>query len=209
MIMQDFTTFAGRFIFPLIVLLIVVDAHSLRTTGSDDVVKIHIILYAHGIASLLALLTSLLIIYSPDSIMVPLVIFVSIIVITKAQNTQGYIENMEGASGVLLYLSSVLTPAVIILVAFLMILYYYRFYFPDDDRSHLIILEVLNIADALLLTIISVIIPTTSIIGSLWTIICCFTVFSIILPSINSKIADLLLTHMPTSIITILQKEWL
>ena len=79
--------------------------------------------------------------------------FISLIIITKVQTERGYIENMEGASGVLLYLSSVLTPAVIILVAFLMILYYYKFYFPDDDRSCQIIIQILNIGEALLLTI--------------------------------------------------------
>ena len=125
MITQFFTTFTGGFILPIAVLAIIVMAQVLQTTKSMDVCKIHTLLYAHGIASLLALLTSLLSIYYPDSIMVPLVMFASVIVIAKIQNDQGYIENMEGASGVLLYLSSVLSPGVIIVFALLLILFYF------------------------------------------------------------------------------------
>lgn len=208
MITQFFTTFTGGFILPIAVLAIIVMAQVLQTTKSMDVCKIHTLLYAHGIASLLVLLTSLLIIHSPDSIMVPLVMFASTIAITKVQNDHGCIENIEGASGVLLYLSSVITPVVIIFVALILILYYYRFYFPDDDRSCQIIVQILNIGEALLLTIINIIVPTTSIAGCFWTVISCFIVFSLLLPDLNLKAAPIILAHLPNTMVSALNKEW-
>ena len=209
MITQFFTTFTGGFILPIAVLAIIVMAQVLQTTKSMDVCKIHTLLYAHGIASLLALLTSLLSIYYPDSIMVPLVMFASVIVIAKIQNDQGYIENMEGASGVLLYLSSVLSPGVIIVFALLLILFYFRFAVADEERSCLIIVQALSIAEALILALVNVVIPTTSVIGCLWTSTSCFIVFSLILPELNPKIAPIILSYLPTSLIAILNKEWL
>lgn len=118
MIIYSLFSTVEQFILPLSILLICVLVHTLQSSKLSDVIKMRNILYAYGIASLLALITSLLNIYYTDSIIVPLVMFISLIIITKVQTERGYIENMEGASGVLLYLSSVLTPAVIILVAF-------------------------------------------------------------------------------------------
>ena len=209
MIILNFTTFTGRFILPIVVLFTIVMAQVLQTTKSMDLCKIHTLLYAHGIASLLALLTSLLNIYYPDSIMVPLVMFISIIIITKVQNEHGCIENMEGASGVLLYLSSVLSPTIIIVFSLLLILFYFRFAVADEERSCLIIVQALSIAEALILALINVAIPTTSVIGCLWTITSCFIVFSLILPESNPKIAPIILDHLPNTMVSVLNKEWI
>lgn len=208
MIIYSLFSTVEQFILPLSILLICVLVHTLQSSKLSNVIKIRNILYAHGIASLLALITSLLNIYYTDSIIVPLVMFISLIIITNVQTERGYIENMEGASGVLLYLSSVLTPAVIILVAFLMILYYYKFYFPDDDRSCQIIIQILNIGEALLLTIINIIVPTTTIAGCFWTVICCFIVFSLLLPDLNLKAAPIILAHLPNTMVSALNKGW-
>lgn len=86
MIIDNLLSMAGQFILPLSVLLICVLVYTLQSFKGSEVIKLHNILYAHGVASLLALLTSLLIIYSPDSIMVPLVMLTSVITITKVQN---------------------------------------------------------------------------------------------------------------------------
>ena len=209
MIILNFTTFTGRFILPIVVLFTIVMAQVLQTTKSMDLCKIHTLLYAHGIASLLALLTSLLNIYYPDSIMVPLVMFISIIIITKVQNEHGCIENMEGASGVLLYLSSVLSPTIIIVFSLLLILFYFRFAVADEERSCLIIVQALSIAEALILALINVAIPTTSVIGCLWTITSCFIVFSLILPESNPKIAPIIFDHLPNTMVSVLNKEWI
>ena len=190
-------------------LLICVLVYTLQSFKESEIIKLHNILYAHGIASLLALLTSLLIIYSPDSIMVPLVMLTSVITITKVQNEYGCIENMEGASGVLLYLSSVLSPTVIIVFTLFLILFYLRFAFADEERSCLIIVQALSIAEALMLALINVIIPTTSVIGCLWTITSCFIVFSLILPDLNPKIAPIILDHLPNAMVSVLNKEWI
>ena len=209
MIIQNLVTFAERFALPIVVLVTIVVTHILRTTRSMNVKKIRTILCGHGIASLLAILTSLINTYYADSIIIPLVMFISLIIITKVQADQGYIENMEDASGVLLYLSSVLTPTVIIFVALILILYYYKFYFPDDNRACQIIVQALNIGEALLLTIINIIIPTTSIVGCLWAIISCFIVFSLFLPDLNPKAASIILTHFPNAMVSVLNKEWI
>lgn len=209
MIIDNLLFMAERFILPLSVLLMCVLIHTVQSFNQLGIIKIHNILYAHGVASLLALLTSLLNIYHADSVIVPLIMFVSFIIITKMQNEHGYIENMEGASGVLLYLSSVLSPTVIIVFSLLLILFYFRFAVADEERSCLIIVQALSIAEALILALINVAIPTTSVIGCLWTITSCFIVFSLILPKLNPKIAPIILSYLPTSIIAILQKEWL
>ena len=203
MIIDNLLSMAGQFILPLSVLLICVLVYTLQSFKESEIIKLHNILYAHGIASLLALLTSLLIIYSPDSIMVPLVMLTSVITITKVQNEYGCIENMEGASGVLLYLSSVLSPTVIIVFTLFLILFYLRFAFADEERS------CLSIAEALMLALINVIIPTTSVIGCLWTITSCFIVFSLILPDLNPKIAPIILDHLPNAMVSVLNKEWI
>ena len=66
-----------------------------------------------------------------------------------------------------------------------------------------------SIAEALMLALINVIIPTTSVIGCLWTITSCFIVFSLILPDLNPKIAPIILDHLPNAMVSVLNKEWI
>lgn len=130
-------------------------------------------------------------------------------IVEALQVSADCIENMEGSSGVLLYLSSVLSPTVIIVFTLFLILFYLRFAFADEERSCLIIVQALSIAEALMLALINVIIPTTSVIGCLWTITSCFIVFSLILPDLNPKIAPIILDHLPNAMVSVLNKEWI
>ena len=114
--------------------------------------------------------------------------FVIKIVITQNVDKGGYIENLEGASGAIMYVTSALSPVVFVLVhallgciCFLM----YKRNDNDEDWKKRIIRRVIDCVEALVAAVIVKLIVPHSFIQNLWINSIIIAVFTLIFPFFN------------------------
>lgn len=112
---------------------------------------------------------------------------IRIVTIQNADNG-GYIENFEGASGVIMYVTSALSPIVFVIVhallggiSFLL----YKRYDNDDDWKKRIIRRAIDCVEALVATIIAKLFVPHSFIQNLWINSIIIAVFTLNIPFFN------------------------
>lgn len=115
-------------------------------------------------------------------------LFMIRIVTTQNADNGGYIENFEGASGVIMYVTSALSPIVFVIVhallggiSFLL----YKRYDNDDDWKKRIIRRAIDCIEALVATIIAKLFVPHSFIQNLWINSIIIAVFTLNIPFFN------------------------
>ena len=154
---------------------------------------------AHGMACIFALVYACTFYFVPEDgagaiAIIILVLFYGFlikIVMTQNEDNGGYIEDMDGASGSIMYITSALSPVVFVIVHFLLGLICYGIYKREDDSSEWkmrIIKRGIDCGEAFIAMLIFKLIIPKTFVFNLWLNVIVISIFTLILPFINEKI---------------------
>lgn len=154
---------------------------------------------AHGMACIFALIYTCFFGFissgASDSIAVIMLVvfyvFLTKIIMTQNAEKGGYIENMDGASGAIMYISAALSPTLFVIVHVVLVLISFWFYKREDNDSKWkkrMINRGVDSGEAIIAIIMTCFIPHELFIENLRLNVFMISVFTLILPFINESI---------------------
>lgn len=153
---------------------------------------------AHGMACGFALIYSCVLYFVSDSgsyvvSLIMLVLFYGFllkIITTENQQNGGYIENLDGASGAIMYITSVLSPVVFVGVHLLLGEICLLIYKSNDDYvwKTRAIKRIIECGEAFIASLVIKVVATDTFVDVLWLNSIMIAVFTLIIPSINDFI---------------------
>lgn len=156
---------------------------------------------AHGMACGFALIYSCVLYFIPDNgsgvvaFIMLILFYVFLIKIITTQNPEngGYIENLDGASGAIMYITSALSPLTFVVIHFLLAGICFGIYkWNDNDLvwKNRILKRAIDCGEALIATFIVKIFDPHTFVANLWMNSVIIAVFTLIMPFVNDWIYD-------------------
>ena len=155
-------------------------------------------LVAHGLACVFAYIYSCILYFVPGNkseiaTFLMLVIFYGFmvtIIVTQNEENGGCIEDFEGASGVIMYVSSVLSPVVFVIIHLLLsVVCFFVYKRKDNDEVEVwkkrFFRRLIDCVEALVASIIVKVFTPNSFIENLWLNAIVIAVFALVIPLFN------------------------
>ena len=134
--------------------------------------------------------------YSGITGVIALVVFYSFlikIIMLQNEDNGGYIEDLDGASGAIIYITSALSPLIFIVfhgVLAVICFFVYRYKCDDEEIKINIIKQAVNCFEAIVAMAIFELASPDTFIGNLWFSVISISIFTLILPHLNEPICD-------------------